>query len=81
MHSRNILYSDLKPENVLIAGDGYAKLADFGLSHENVAGHDEVTSLAGTAEYLAPEALRLQAHGKAGDWWSFGVLVYEMLCG
>lgn len=81
LHSQNILYRDLKPENVLVAGDGYVKVADFGLSKENIVGHNEAKSICGTAEYLAPEILQRMGHGKASDWWSFGGIIYEMLCG
>jgi protein-serine/threonine kinase len=75
------IYFSLKPENVLVGRDGYVKLADFGLSKENVEGNHEAKSLCGTAEYLSPEILLRQGHGKASDWWSFGAMIYEMLCG
>jgi len=81
LHSQNILYRDLKPENVLVSHDGYVKIADFGLSKENIYGHNDAKSICGTAEYLAPEILLNQGHGKASDWWSFGGIIYEMLCG
>jgi protein-serine/threonine kinase len=71
----------LKPENVLVGKDGYIKLTDFGLSKENIEGNSEAKSLCGTAEYLSPEILLRQGHGKASDWWSFGAIIYEMLCG
>jgi len=73
------LYS-LKPENVLIDKDGYAKITDFGLSKENVKGNDAKT-LCGTPEYLAPEIVDKIGHGKAVDWWSFGCIIYEMITG
>lgn len=81
LHSQNILYRDLKPENVLVSRDGYVKIADFGLSKENIYGHHDAKSICGTAEYLAPEILLNKGHGKASDWWSFGGIIYEMLCG
>jgi protein-serine/threonine kinase len=77
----NILYRDLKPENVLVGSDGYIKLTDFGLSKENIQGQKDAKSLCGTAEYLSPEILQRQGHGKATDWWSFGAIIYEMLVG
>lgn len=81
LHAKNILYRDLKPENVLVGADGYIKLTDFGLSKENISGHKDAKSMCGTAEYLSPEILKKEGHGKASDWWSFGAIIYEMLVG
>lgn len=81
LHKNNIVYRDLKPENVLIGKDGYAKITDFGLSKENIQGNQQATSFCGTPEYLAPETLMRKGTGKAADWWSFGSIVYEMLTG
>ena len=81
LHSQNILYRDLKPENVLVSHDGYVKIADFGLSKENIYGHNDAKSICGTAEYLAPEIILGQGHSHNVDWWSLGAILYEMLCG
>ena len=81
LHQNHIVYRDLKPENVLIDKDGYAKITDFGLSKENIQGNQQATSFCGTPEYLAPETLLRTGTGKASDWWSFGAIIYEMLTG
>jgi len=74
----NIVYRDLKPENVLLAGDGYAKIADFGLSKRV----DGMTyTLCGTLEYLAPEVIAGAGYYKNFDWWTVGVLTYELAAG
>ena len=78
LHGKNIVYRDLKPENLLIAADGYLKLTDFGFA-KYLEGR--TYTLCGTPEYLAPEILLNKGHGKPVDWWTMGILVYEMLAG
>ena len=81
LHSRKIMHRDLKPENVLLHEDGYLCLADFGLAKFMQDSADQTYSFCGTAEYLAPEILRMKGHGMGVDWWTFGILVYEMTTG
>mmetsp|Transcript_97842 Transcript_97842/g.209879 ORF Transcript_97842/g.209879 Transcript_97842/m.209879 type:complete len:328 (-) Transcript_97842:282-1265(-) len=77
-HSKNVVYRDLKPENILINKDGYVKLTDFGFA--KVIEHRTYT-LCGTPEYIAPEMLLNKGHGKPVDWWTLGILIYEMVVG
>ena len=82
LHDHNICYRDLKPENVLIQVSGHIALTDFGLSKDNM--ESKVTggkSFCGTPEYLAPEIIHRKGHGKAVDWWSLGMVSYELLTG
>lgn len=79
LHKSRILYRDLKPENILISEDGYIKLADFGLA--KMLGEQVANSFCGTPEYLAPEMINGTGHDHTLDWWTLGVLIYEMLVG
>ena len=78
LHSTNIIYRDLKPENILIHKSGYLKLTDFGFA-KIVEGR--TYTLCGTPEYLAPEIILNKGHGKPVDWWTCGILLYEMIAG
>lgn len=75
------MLGSLKPENILIDYDGYAKVTDFGLSKENIVDNTSAHSFCGTPEYLAPEILARTGHGKPVDWWALGALIFEMLTG
>ena len=79
IHSKNIIYRDLKPENILITKSGYLKLTDFGFA--KYLDNDKTYTLCGTPEYLAPEIILNKGHGKPVDWWTMGILLYEMLVG
>ena len=72
------MYRDLKPENILIDSQGNVKIADFGFCKHT---SQNSFTLCGTPEYLAPEIIKSEGHGKAVDWWAFGILIYEMLVG
>ena len=80
LHSKGIVYRDLKPENILMDDQGYLKLADFGMA-KKLKGDEKAMSFCGTPEYLAPEIITMEGHDKMADWWSFGILLFEMLCG
>lgn len=81
MHSHGLLYRDLKPENILIDADGHLRLTDFGLVKTQMFGDSTTGTFCGTPEYIAPEMLTQQPYTKVVDWWSFGIIVFEMLTG
>ncbi|XP_034779568.1 ribosomal protein S6 kinase alpha-3 isoform X2 [Acipenser ruthenus] len=81
LHSLGIIYRDLKPENILLDEEGHIKLTDFGLSKESIDHEKKAYSFCGTVEYMAPEVVNRRGHSQSADWWSFGVLMFEMLTG
>ena len=81
LHNNDIIYRDLKPENVVFDEDGNAMLTDFGLSKEGCSIGESTGSFCGSLAYLAPEMLSRTGHGKAVDWYHLGILLYEMLEG
>lgn len=80
LHKHDMIYRDLKPENILLSNEGHVCLTDFGLAKE--VGKDAKTNtFCGTPEYLAPEIIASSGHDKAVDWWSLGILLYELTVG
>ncbi|XP_050294173.1 cAMP-dependent protein kinase catalytic subunit beta-like [Anthonomus grandis grandis] len=78
LHYCDVVYRDLKPENILIDNKGYLKIADMGFCKIVEA---RTWTLCGTPEYIAPEIILSKGYGKPVDWWSFGVLLFEMSAG
>uniref|UniRef100_A0A1I7YY77 Protein kinase domain-containing protein n=1 Tax=Steinernema glaseri TaxID=37863 RepID=A0A1I7YY77_9BILA len=78
IHSFNIAYRDLKPENLMLTADGHIKLTDFGFAKVI---HSRSWTICGTAEYLAPEVMSGIGHNRCVDWWALGILIFELMTG
>ncbi|XP_065841545.1 RAC-gamma serine/threonine-protein kinase-like [Oscarella lobularis] len=81
LHERNIVYRDLKLENLLLDRFGHVKITDFGLCKQDISYGATTATFCGTPEYLAPEVLEDNDYGRPVDWWGLGVVMYEMMCG
>ncbi|KAI8896809.1 kinase-like domain-containing protein [Globomyces pollinis-pini] len=80
-HSNKVLYRDLKLDNILLTLQGHVKITDYGLCKERIGYGNYTGTFCGTPEFMAPEILAEKPYGLAADWWSFGVLIYEMILG
>jgi len=80
LHNMNIVYRDLKPENLLLDAEGHIRLTDFGLS-KILKKRETCFSFCGTPEYLAPEIITGEGYNQDIDFWAFGLIIYEMLSG
>jgi serine/threonine protein kinase len=81
LHRNDLLYRDLKPENVLISKDGYAILCDFGFAKKMERGVRSTGTMCGTPRYLAPEIISQRGYGKAVDLWALGIFFWECMVG
>ncbi|XP_063810331.1 protein kinase C delta type-like isoform X2 [Pseudophryne corroboree] len=81
LHSKGYIHRDIKPENILIHGDGHIKIADLGLALNNMHEGDVATEYAGTTGYIAPEMEDFLGYNTSADWFSFGVVLFQMLTG
>ena len=81
LHDKNIIYRDVKPENILLDIDGHIRMTDFGLCKLNFGPNDRTNSFCGSPEYMSPEMLKDEAYSRMVDYYALGAMLFEMLTG
>jgi len=81
LHQQGVIYRDLKLENVMMSPSGHIKITDFGMCKIDLGNGLRTNSVVGTSEYLPPEILMRTQYTFSVDWWTYGIVLYEMLCG
>ncbi|XP_069808680.1 protein kinase C theta type-like [Dendropsophus ebraccatus] len=81
LHRKNIVHRDLKPENIMVDADGHIRIIDLGLAEDGVTASRNISEMAGTFHYMAPEVLLRRGYGAAVDWWSLGIMLSRMATG
>jgi classical protein kinase C len=81
LHSKGVIYRDLKLDNVLLDQDGHIKVADFGICKLGILGDKKTDTFCGTRHFLAPEIILHKPYDKLVDWWAYGVILFQMLTG